>query len=41
LHERRNDMSYIKNTWSDGDVITAVKINNIEDGIAANDANIS
>lgn len=34
-------MSYVKNTWSDGDVITAIKINNIEDGIAANDANIS
>lgn len=26
-------MSYIKNTWANGDVITAAKLNNIEDGI--------
>ena len=34
-------MSYVKNTWSDGDVITATKINNIENGIAANDTKAS
>lgn len=27
-------MSYVKNVWSDGDVITANKMNNIENGIA-------
>lgn len=28
-------MSYNKNTWANGDVITAAKMNNIENGIAA------
>lgn len=28
-------MSYNKTTWADGDVITAEKLNNIEDGIAS------
>lgn len=28
-------MSYIKNVWANGDTITAEKLNNIEDGIAA------
>lgn len=28
-------MSYSKNTWANGDVITAAKMNNIENGIAA------
>ena len=28
------NMSYDKTTWQSGDVITAVKLNNIEDGIA-------
>ena len=27
-------MSYTKNTWANGDVITAAKLNNMEDGIA-------
>lgn len=27
-------MSYEKNTWANGDVITAAKLNNMEDGIA-------
>lgn len=27
-------MTYTKNTWANGDVITAAKLNNIEDGIA-------
>ena len=26
-------MSYVKNTWTEGDVITADKLNNIEEGI--------
>ncbi|MBT9676740.1 phosphoenolpyruvate synthase [Levilactobacillus brevis] len=26
-------MSYVKNKWTDGDVITADKLNNIENGI--------
>lgn len=26
-------MSYVKNTWANGDVITAAKLNNMEDGI--------
>ena len=30
-------MSYTKTTWATGDVITAEKLNNAEDGIAAND----
>ena len=34
-------MSYSKTTWANGDVITAAKLNNIEDGIAANDTAIS
>lgn len=28
-------MAYVKTTWETGDVITAAKLNNIEDGIAA------
>ena len=28
-------MSYVKNTWSNGDVITDVKLNHMEDGIAS------
>lgn len=28
-------MTYTKNTWANGDVITAAKLNNIENGIAA------
>ena len=28
-------MSYTKTTWATGDVITAEKLNNIEDGVAA------
>lgn len=28
-------MSYTKNTWENGDIITAAKMNNIENGIAA------
>ena len=28
-------MSYTKNTWANGDVITAAKLNNMEDGIAS------
>lgn len=27
-------MTYTKNTWANGDVITAAKLNNMEDGIA-------
>ena len=27
-------MTYVKNTWANGDVITAAKLNNMEDGIA-------
>lgn len=34
-------MSYTKTTWSNGDVITAVKLNNLEDGTEANDLEIS
>ena len=30
-------MAYIKNTWENGDVITAEKLNHMEDGIAASD----
>lgn len=26
-------MAYVKNTWATGDVVTAAKLNNIEDGI--------
>lgn len=29
-------MAYEKTTWANGDVITAEKLNNMEDGIAAN-----
>lgn len=28
-------MSYVKNTWTAGDVITAEKLNRIEDGVAS------
>lgn len=28
-------MTYVKNTWTNGDVITAAKLNNIEDGVEA------
>ena len=28
-------MSYIKQTWANGDIITAAKLNHIEDGIAS------
>ena len=28
-------MSYTKNTWKNGDTVTAAKLNNIEDGVAA------
>lgn len=31
-------MSYSKTTWSDGDIITAEKLNNIEEGIFNNSA---
>ena len=30
-------MSYTKTTWADGDIITAEKLNNIENGIYNND----
>ena len=30
-------MSYTKNTWQTGDIITAAKLNHIEDGVKAND----
>ena len=30
-------MAYVKNTWATGDVVTAAKLNNMEDGIANND----
>ena len=34
-------MAYSKTTWATGDVITAAKLNNIEDGVAANDTAIA
>ena len=34
-------MAYSKTTWATGDVIDAAKLNNIEDGIAANDTAIA
>ena len=34
-------MSYTKTTWSNGDVISADKLNNLEDGTEANDLEIS
>lgn len=34
-------MSYIKTTWSDGDIITANKINNIEDGVGSLDDDVT
>ena len=34
-------MSYTKTTWETGDVITAEKLNNIENGIEANETAIS
>lgn len=33
-------MAYSKTTWANGDVIDAAKLNNLEDGVAANDAAI-
>lgn len=30
-------MAYVKTTWATGDVVTAAKLNNMENGIAAND----
>lgn len=33
-------MSYTKTTWSDGDIITSNKINNIEDGVASLDDDV-
>ena len=33
-------MAYSKTTWANGDTITAEKLNNLEDGVAANDAAI-
>ena len=26
-------MAYVKNTWRDGDIITAEKLNHLEDGV--------
>ena len=34
-------MAYSKNTWATGDVIDATKLNNLENGVAANDTAIS
>lgn len=34
-------MAYSKTTWADGDVITAAKLNNAENGIEANAAAIT
>lgn len=34
-------MAYSKNTWNTGDVITKAKMDNIENGIAANDTAIT
>ena len=34
-------MAYAKKTWSTGEILTAVGINNIENGIAANDSAIT
>ena len=34
-------MAYNKTTWANGDVITAQKLNNAENGIAANDEEIT
>lgn len=34
-------MTYVKQTWTTGDVITAEKLNNIEDGIESADEGIS
>lgn len=33
-------MSYQKNSWSDGDIITAGKLNNIENGVESVDTNV-
>ena len=34
-------MSYVKNTWASGDVITAQKLNNLENGVKdASDAGL-
>ena len=32
-------MAYTKHEWERGEIITAVKLNNMEDGIEANDQN--
>lgn len=32
-------MAYEKQTWERGEIITAIKLNHIEDGIEANDQN--
>ena len=32
-------MSYVKTTWVTGDIVTAAKLNNIENGVEANDTN--
>lgn len=34
-------MSYTKQTWANGDIITAAKLNHMEDGIAGVDADVS
>lgn len=34
-------MAYIKTNWQTGDTVTAVKMNNIEDGIYANDTAVT
>lgn len=34
-------MSYVKTTWVTGDIVTAPKLNNIENGVYNNDQNIS
>ena len=31
-------MSYVKNTWKNGDTVTAAKLNNMENGIASVDS---
>lgn len=34
-------MAYTKKTWTTGEVLTATGMNNIEDGVAANDTAIT
>ena len=34
-------MAYTKKTWTTGEILTATGMNNIEDGIAANDTAIT